>query len=442
MNRRDFLHASAAAGATAATLAAAAPQAHAGDPPRTYRAGVIGTGWYGMVDLRHLMSEPNVEVVSLCDVDSRMVREAADEVEKRTQRRPQTFGDFRDMLKPRNVDVVIVGTPDHWHALPAIAAMEAGADVYLEKPICHTYLEGRALLRTARRLNRVVQINTQRRSTPHIRTARDFVRAGNLGRVGVARAFCYYAMRGNDNPPNEQPPKSLNYDFWVGPAPMIPFNPLMHPKGWRKFNEFSNGILGDMGVHMLDVVRWCLDLRYPRRVSSTGGIFVERQGRANITDTQTVTYDYGDQTVIWEHRTYGRYDQPNVGWGINFYGERGTLQVTLDYWEFRPNGNGKPRREEARVEKSPNAQLEPDNIVPAGRAHMRNFMECVRSRQRPVADVEEGHISTALCVLGTVSQQVGRSITWDADKEVCVGDEEATRHLRREYRKPWTYPQG
>jgi predicted dehydrogenase len=433
MNRRDFLQ-------TAAVGAALASTAQAGEPRKTHRVGVIGTGWYGMVDLRHLMGFPGVEVVALCDVDSRMVREAADEVEKRTKHRPQTFADFRDMLKPRNLDIVIVGTPDHWHALTAIAAMEAGADVYVEKPICHTYLEGRAMLRTARRLNRVVQVGTQRRSTPHIVSGRDFIRAGNLGRVGAVRAFCYYAMRGNDNPQNQDPPAMLNYDLWCGPAPRIPYNPLIHPKGWRKFNEFSNGILGDMGIHMLDVVRWYLNLRYPRRINSTGGIYVQREGRANITDTQTVTYDYGDLAVTWEHRTYGRYDEPNVGWGINFFGERGTMQVTLDYWEFRPNGGGKPRRENATLEKSPNAQLEPDNIVPAGRAHVRNFFDCVRTRQRPVADIEEGHISTALCTLGTVSQTVGRSITWDADKERCVGDDEATRHLRREYRKPWVYP--
>jgi predicted dehydrogenase len=436
MNRRDFLAASAAAGATLAV-------AQADEPRRNLRAGVIGTGWYGMVDCRHLLNESNgtVEVVSLCDVDRNQVNAAADEIERRTRRRPQTFGDFREMLRPRNLDIVIIGTPDHWHALTAIAAMEAGADVYVEKPICHTYLEGKAMVRTARRLNRVVQVNTQRRSTPHIVSAREFIRAGNLGRVGVARAFCYYRMRGNQNPPDRDPPEGMNWDFYCGPSPLVPFNPLMHPKGWRKFNEFSNGILGDMGVHMLDVVRWCLDIRYPRRVSSTGGIFVERQGKANITDTQTVTYDYGDKTVIWEHRTYGRADEPQAGWGVNFYGDRGTLQVTLDYWEFRPN-SGRPRREEARTEQSPNRELEPDNIVPAGRAHMRNFLDCVRSRQRPVADIEEGHISTALCLLGNASQRLGRSITWDAEHDRCVGDDEANAQLRRQYRAPWVYPEA
>jgi predicted dehydrogenase len=222
----------------------------------------------------------------------------------------------------------------------------------------------------------------------------------------------------------------------------LPYNPLFHPRQWRKFNEFSNGILGDMGIHMLDVVRWVLDVRYPQRIfSSTGGIFVQRGGRPNITDTQTVTYDYGDQTVIWEHRTYGRFDEPRLGWGINFYGERGTLQIGLEHWDFFPSAkNAKPVHEDAQVEKTENAQLEPGHVQPAGRAHWRNFLDCVRKRQRPIADIEEGHISTALCLLGNVSQRVGRSLTWDAKKERVVGDEEANRLLRREYRKPWVYP--
>jgi predicted dehydrogenase len=437
MDRRHFLQAAALAGA-----ALPAPGARADRPRNTLRAGVIGCGWYGMVNCRHLINEggKGVEVVALCDVDSRHLREASDEVEKRTRRRPQTFADYRAMLRPRNLDVVIVATPDHWHALPTIAALEAGADVYVEKPICHTYFEGRAMLNAARRHNRVVQVGTQRRSTPHIVSAREFFRGGGLGRVGLTRAFCYYSMRGNENPPDEEPPRHLDFDLWTGPAPLLRYNRLMHPRGWRKFNEFSNGILGDMGIHMLDVVRWFTGLRYPRRVSSAGGVFVQRGGRANISDTQTVTYDYGDQTVIWEHRTWGRFEQPGVGWGVNFYGERGTLQVTLEGWEFLPNGNGKPVRREAERDKADDPLYERAVVAPAGRAHWRNFLECVRNRNRPVADIEEGHVSTALCLLGNVAQRVGRSVAWDADKERCVGDDEANRLLRREYRKPWVYP--
>jgi predicted dehydrogenase len=440
MNRRDFLQAS-AVGAVAAT--AAGSVAAQAQQPRVYRAGVIGCGWYGNVNLRHLIIQGGnqVEVTALCDVDSNHLRTTADEVQKRTGRRPQTFSDFRTMLRPRNLDLVIVATPDHWHALTAIAAMEAGADVYVEKPISHTYLEGRAMVQAARRHNRVVQVGTQRRSTRHIIAAREFYRqANNLGRVGLIRAYCYVQMRGNDNPKDEPPPKHLDFEMWTGPAPMRGFNRLMHPRGWRRFNEYSNGILGDMGIHMLDVVRWFADLRYPRRVSSTGGIYVQREGRANITDTQTVSYDYPDKMVIWEHRTWSRPDEPPVDWGVNFYGQRGTLQVTLNHFEFRPTGRGKPTRTEAERDQVNDPAFERDVVAPAGRAHWRNFLECVRTRARPVADIEEGHISTSLCTLGNVSQQLGRSLTWDAERERFVNDEEANRLLRRDYRKPWVYP--
>ncbi len=440
MNRRDFLQSSAAAGvalASTATLAAGENQ-----PPRRLRAGVIGTGWYGMVNCRHLINEggDGVEVTALCDVDSQMLREAADEVQRRTNRRPQTFGDFREMLRPRNLDVVIVGTPDHWHALTAIAAMEAGADVYVEKPICHTYLEGKAMVDTARRLNRVVQVGTQRRSTPHIVSAREFYQEGRLGRVGMIRAFCYYSMRGNANPPVEQPPEHFNYDFWTGPAPMRPYTRLVHPRTWRKFKEYSNGILGDMGIHMLDVARWFTGDRYPRRISSTGGIYVLRGGRPNITDTQTVTYDYPDKTIIWEHRTYGRFEHPGVGWGVTFYGERGTLQVTLESWDFFPHRGGEAIHRDAVRDERDDPDYERAVIAPAGRAHWQNFLDCVRNRRRPVADIEEGHISTAMCVLGTVSQELGRSLNWNADRQQFENDEEANRLLRRDYRQPWEYP--
>ena len=440
MDRREFLNSSLAAGAALASLGSAGA-----DSKKTLRAGLIGCGWYGMVDLRHLMALNQAEVVALCDVDRHFLQASADEVAQNQKERPQTFSDFREMLKPRNLDLVLVGTPDHWHALTAIAALEAGADVYVQKPIAHTYLEGRAILNTARKHNRVVQVGTQRRSTPHIEKAREFIKEGKLGHIGQVRAYCYYNMRGNENPPDGTPPEHFDYEMWTGPAPLRPYNRLVHPRTWRKFEEYSNGILGDMGIHMLDVMRWVLGVRYPQRITSTGGIFVQKGGKPNITDTQTVTYDFGDLTAVWEHRTYGRADDPKWGWGVNFYGEKGTVLISVDRWEFQPwgSGAGKPIRQEAVRMKLPDPKkLESEVIAPAGRAHMKNFIDCVQTRSRPVADIEEGHISTALCVLGTVSQKLGRTLKWDAEKERVVGDEEANKLLRREYRKPWVYPEA
>jgi predicted dehydrogenase len=434
MERREFLLSAAAA---AGALAARRREAYGA---KVLRAGLVGCGWYGMVDLRHLIALGQVKVVGLCDPDKNQLDGAAKEVTELQKEKPDTFSDFRQMLKPDSHDVVLVGSPDHWHALHAIAAMNAGADVYCQKPISHTFLEGEAMVKTARKLGRVVQVGTQRRSTPHIVQARELVRSGALGKIGLVRAHCHVRMRGNDNPPDVPPPAHLDFDLWTGPAPLRPYSPILHPKRWRCFEEYSNGILGDMGIHMLDLGRWFLDLRWPKVISSTGGIFVERAGKANVPDTQSVQYDYGDVTVVWEHRTWGRQDYPDDVWGISFFGEKGILRVNLDRFEFAPlDKNAKHVRVEAVREPDP-TKLEGDHVRPAGRAHMKDLLDAIAKRSRPVADIEEGHLSTALCELGNLSQKLGRPVAWDAGRERPAGDPAATKLLSRAYRKGWVYP--
>ncbi len=457
INRREFLSSTSQAGlglsaavtATAGTLPLLFNEkvnayGVAPEGKKKLRVGLIGCGWYGMVSLRHLIElevkQGGAEVVALCDVDSNHLQQSVREVEGVQKSSPVTFKDYREMLKPKNLDVVLVATPDHWHALCGIAALEAGADLYIEKPLCHTYEEGVALVQAAKKNKRVVQVNMQRRSTPHLVKARELVQSGKLGTVGMVRAYCYYNMRGNDNPPDGPAPKNLDFDFWTGPAPLRAYNPLVHPKGWRKFMEYSNGILGDMGVHMLDVARWFLHLGLPRTISSTGGIYVLKGGKSNITDTQMVTYDYGDLVATWEHRTFGRADDPAWGWGVNFFGSKGTLQVALDRWEFQPAGfGGKSEKMHAEIKIDP-AGKEEANVTPGGRAHMKNFLECVQTRQQPVSNIEEGLQSAALCLFGNISQKLNRSVTWDAKSGKFKDDEEANKLLRRDYRQPWTYP--
>jgi predicted dehydrogenase len=429
-------------GAAATTFAAQVARARAAHGQgKRLRAGLVGCGWYGMVDLRHLIALGGADVVAMCDVDKNHLSAAADEVQKlQGAERPETFGDFREMLKPGKLDVVLVGSPDHWHALHAIAAMKAGADVYVQKPISHTYGEGRAMLAAARKLNRVVQVGTQRRSTPHIVRARELVKQGALGTIGRVRAYCYVHMRGNDNPPDGTPPAHLDYELWTGPAPMRPFNPLIHPKRWRMFSEYANGILGDMGIHMLDLARWFTGVGYPKRIAASGGIYVHKQGKFNVTDTHSVLYDYGDLTVTWEHRAWGTAPNATYPWAVTFEGDQGTLDVNLEQYELTPRDKkDKVQRVEAVRDPDP-TKLEGDHVRPAGRAHMKDFVDAIASRKRPVADIEEGHISTALTQFGNIAQKVGRTLAWDAKAERFAGDEEASRLLRRAYRKGWTYP--
>jgi predicted dehydrogenase len=450
MNRREFLQ----AGAATAGLALSGSGYHvaASTAAETKRVGLIGSGWYGKVDLLRLIQVAPVEVVSLCDVDKKMLAEAAEIVSTRqaSKKTPRTFTDYREMLKSKDLDIVLIATPDHWHALPMIAACEAGMDIYVQKPISVDVAEGRAMLEAARKHQRVVQVGTQRRSTPHLIEARDrIIREGKLGKIGLVEIYCYYHMRNNTNPPDTNPPDYLEWEMWTGPAPMRPYNPIAHPRGWRAFMEYGNGIVGDMCIHMLDMVRWMLGLGWPKRVSSTGGILVNRGAKANITDTQTATFDFGDLDVVWQHRTWGGTPDPdpNYAWGATFYGDKGTLKASVYSYDYAPMGGGKPIHVDVQYKNEyaqyPEDEHEKDlerHVAPAVRGHMKDLLSAIASRGRPVADIEEGYISTSSCILANLAMKVGRTLTWDPQAHRVAGDDEANRLLARPYRAPWVHP--
>jgi predicted dehydrogenase len=445
MNRRQFLS------TTAAGLALSAVAGYAADPPdkKPPRVGLIGCGWYGKSDLFRLIQVAPVEVVSLCDVDKNMLSNAADMVSERqkSRKKPRTHGDYRELLKEKDLDIVLVGTPDHWHALAMIAAVEAGADVYVQKPISVDISEGRAMLAAARKHNRVVQVGTQRRSTPHLVEAKkEILDPGKIGKIGLVEICCYYHMRSRENPPDTNPPDNLDYEMWTGPAPMRPYNKLVHPRTWRAFMEYGNGIVGDMCIHMLDMVRWMLDLGWPLRVSSSGGIFVEKNSKANITDTQTATFEFPGLDVVWQHRTYGSAPDKDYPWAATIYGDKGTLKASVMGYDFIPlDGKEKTVHKDVvcELEQFPEDKTEKDiekHVAPANRAHMQDFLKAIASRGKPVADIEQGHISTAACILANLSQKLGRSLVYDPETHTVKGDEEATKLLTRPYRKPWTHP--
>jgi predicted dehydrogenase len=444
MERREFLKKSAAAFA-----ASRLPRSFYQAAPAGKRVGLIGTGWYGKADLLRMIQVAPVEVVSLCDVDQNMLADAAALVATRQQSKktPRTYSDYRQMLNARDLDIVLIGTPDHWHALPMIEACRLGLDVWVQKPISVDVAEGQAMLAAARKYNRVVQVGMQRRSTPHLVTARDrVIREGRLGKIGFVEVYCYYHMRARENPPDTTPPDYLDYEMWTGPAPMRPYNKLVHPRSWRAFMEYGNGIMGDMCVHMLDMVRWMLDLGMPTRISSSGGILVDKASKANITDTQTATFDFDDLKVVWTHRSYGDAPDPKYPWGATFYGEKGTLKASVMGYDFNVEGKPQPEIHEDVVyelDQFPEDRTEKDlerHVAPAIRAHMKNFLQCVETRQRPVADIEQGYMSTTACILANLSMRLGRSLDWDHQKGMVVGDDEANQLLRRPYRAPWQHP--
>lgn len=448
MNRRSFLR-SAALGSAAYVATTRFPYAEEFADLKK-RVGLIGTGWYGKCDLLRLIQVAPVEVVSLCDVDSLLLADAADQVAARqaSKKKPRAYRDFREMLAEKDLDLVLIASPDHWHALHAIEAMKAGADLYCQKPTSVDVAESLAMLRTARQLGRVVQIGTQRRSTPHLIEAhRDIVKAGRLGTIGHVEVCCYYHMRANSNPPDREPPAHLDYDLWTGPAPMRPFNELVHPRGWRAFMEYGNGIVGDMCVHMYDTVRWLLDLGAPTRISSNGGIFVQKNSKANISDTQVATFEHPDFNVVWTHRTYGAAPDPKYPWAFTIFGDKGTLKGSVDGFDFIPQGQGEAvsRKVVLELDEFPEDRTEKDlerHVAPAIRGHMKDLLRATVSRGRPVADIEQGATSSIACILANLSMDLDRSLHWDAAAGRIVGDDEANQRLRRAYRAPWQHPAG
>ncbi len=445
MDRRQFLQ----AGALGLALGAAGGPALAFDDQKKRRVGLIGCGWYGKIDLLRLIQISPVDVVSLCDVDRNMLSDAAEIVSTRqlSKKKPRMFHDYRQMLAEKDLDIVLIGTPDHWHALAMIEAAKSGADIYVQKPISADVAEGRAMLAAARKYGRVVQVGTQRRSTPHLIEARDrFLNEGKLGKIGLVEIYCYYHMRATGNPPDTAPPANLDYEMWTGPAPMRPYCSLVHPRGWRAFMEYGNGIVGDMCVHMLDMTRWMLNLGWPTRIASTGGILVDKASKADISDTQTATFDFPDLRVVWQHRSWGAAPDEKYPWAATFYGEKGTLKAGVFGYDFTPIGGGQAVHRDVtyEFEKYPIDRTEKDlerHVAPAERYHMLNLLASIDARSKPVADIEQGYISTTSCILANNAMQLGRTLAWDPQTHSVAGDEEANRMLHRPYRAPWVHPE-
>jgi predicted dehydrogenase len=450
MDRRTFLTNSTIA---ATTTAAIASRAYADSTNRPRRVGLIGCGWYGKCDLLQLLNIEPVEVVSLCDVDSKMLAEAAELIRSRQKsgNRPRTYARFDEMLAEKDLDIVLVATPDHWHALAMIAAVNAGADVYVQKPTGVDTLESKAMLDAARASGRVVQVGTQRRSTPHLIDAKQrVVQEGLLGNVAFAEVCCYYHMRANKNPPIIAPPEHLDFNAWTGPAPLRGYNEVIHPRSWRAFMEYGNGIVGDMCVHMLDLVRWQLELGWPKRISSVGGIAVQKDSIANITDTQTATFDFDDLDVVWTHRSWGDAPDPQYPWAAVLYGDKGTLKLSVNRFDFEPRGGGKKISGEAVIELDQYPSDEEDkkrwnlelHVASAIRGHMRDFLTAIDQRSKPIADIEQGHISSASCFMANNAMQLQRTLAFDPATHTIPGDAEATAALKRPYRAPYLHPAG
>ena len=445
LTRRRFLQTTALASAALS----AAPWIRAQPSAKTFRTALIGCGWWGNNILREAMASGACRITALCDVDEKVLTQTAERVNKESGATPARYRDYRELFEREQVDIAIVATPDHWHPLQTIAAVKAGAHVYVEKPVGHTIREGRAMVAAARAANRVVTVGTHRRVSPHNLSACEFLRSGRAGKIGAARCFVVYPGGPEQPRPNTEPPAGLDWDLWCGPAPMRPYNgdpdnPWsggIHPRGFRHYLDYANGQIGDWGVHWFDQVLWILDRQSPKSVHCAGGrpikgppVLNDREQTSDAPDSQFATYEFEDFTLTWEHRLFagnGAMKGENVG--CHFFGTKGTLHLGWrEGWTFYPADNGEPEVHEDAKLNQPDLQ----NI----RQLWADFLDAIREERRPVCDIEIAHRATNLSLLGMMSWRLGRSIEWDGDKELCPGDAEANRLLQRAYREGWEYP--
>jgi predicted dehydrogenase len=424
INRRQFLGTTALGGA--ALSGAIARGAEAADPGRKLKLGLIGCGWYGLVDVNAAFKVGGVEVVGLCDVDSEHLEKSAAEVEKLQGKRPRTFKRYEDLLELAGLEAVIIATPPQWHALPFIAAVGKGLDVYCEKPLAYDLREGRAMAQAAKKSGRVVQIGFQRRQCQAFQQVRQHIQQGQAGRIVQVDVQIHYAAGLKDTTPQE-PPASLDWDLWCGPAPKLPYCPQIGHMNWRLEKTTGHGHLVDWGIHLVDATRVILGEGAPRWVLAAGGLY-DLRNKITTPDTLTAHFEFEKCPVVWRHRIWGAEEfAPEASNGIYFYGEKETIFATDDRWVVIPRGRNKERKvTEARNE--------------AGVQHMAEFLRAVRDRTPAGCTVEDALLSTTAVKLAMIAYDVGAKITWDAAAEKIVGNEEAARLLKREYRAPWQHP--
>lgn len=440
IQRRRFLQAAAASAATASLPLNRAARVHAQSKGKIYRTALIGSGWWGMNILRQALAAGNTKCVALCDVDQDRLELAAEEVGELTSDSPKCYGDFRELLDQQAIDIAIVATPDHWHALNTIAAIEKGAHIYVEKPTGHTIVESRAMLNAARANDRVVQVGLHRRMGPHYVSGMKFLKDGGAGQIGLIRAFVH-SKGGVEQPTrNSSPPEQLDWDMYCGPAPLRPFNRKIHPGGFRNFLDFANGQLGDWGVHWLDQVLWWSDEKYPKHVYSCGGrpiagpaLLTDAEQTSDAPDSQIATYQFENFTATWEHRRFAGNGPEKSSVGCYFYGTKGVFHMGWrDGWTFYPaDANQSVVHQDAQHQEPDGHSID---------LLWADFIASIESGRRPTCDVQIGHEATNLSLLGMLSLKLGRSIAWDGQREQIIGDEAANQLLRREYRGPWQYP--
>lgn len=437
LNRRQFLGAaalSAAALSTLRTRAAETPAAPAPIPtpspasaaPRPVKLGLIGCGWWGMVNVKAAYKAGGAQVIALCDIDGDNLAATAAEIEKLQGSRPLTFKLYADLLATPGLEAVIIATPPHWHALQFIAAVDRGLDVYCEKPLAYDIREGRAMVAAAAKSRSIVQIGFQRRQSAAFQAVRSFIAAGNLGRIVNVDAQINFTA-GTANPAPVAPPPSLDWDMWCGPGPLIPYSLQVGHKNWRLEKTVGQGHLYDWGIHLLDATRFILDETAPHTVTATGSLH-QLTGKITTPDTLTAQFAFARCPVTWRHRLWGSAElTPEFNNGIFFYGEKGTVFASDNKWIHLPGTRGAERQVN-------------DTTSDLSTLHLAEFLECVRQHKPASGAIADAHLSTSTVKLAMIAYETGARLAWDAQTEQITNSPEAAKLLQRAYRAPYKHP--
>lgn len=394
---------------------------------------LVGCKGMGMYNLTDHLKQPGITCAALCDVDDNILQERAKTITELTGKEPQRYRDYRQVIDDKTIDIVIIGTPDHWHCLPAVEACAAGKDVYVEKPLANSIAECQVMLKAARKHNRIVQVGQQQRSGQHWQDVVAMVRSGKLGTIRKIKAWGYFGYgKGGPKVPDGPVPEGVDYDRWLGPAPQHPFNKNRFHGSWRHYWDHGGGLLADWGVHLLDIPLWAMDVGFPRAVMAAGGKYGYPENFIETPDTLSVVYDYGDFTLEWDHAgglSKGMYDR---SYGVAFIGNNGTLVVNREGWEvIAESENDTPK-----TEIIPLQPADQDSHI----KHVANFVDCVRTRKAPICDIEEGHNVAIVAHMGNVAYRTGHQLHWDENKGKFKDDAAANKLIKPEYRAPWKFP--
>ena len=444
ISRRQFVKQTGAAGLMAGSFVRPGfvPEWARSSPNDTVNIAVMGIRSRGGALAEGFAKLPKVNVATICDIDENLLPKAVAEVEKACGKTAKTETDIRRVLDNKEIDAVVIAAPNHWHALATIWACQAGKDVYVEKPISWSISEGRRMVETARKHDRIVQVGTQNRSRPLIQSAVDYLQAGKLGKIYMIRCLLFRPRESIGHKPNGAIPNGVHYDLWTGPAAMRPFNENRFHYNWHWFWETGNGETGNNGPHYTDIARWILKkYEHPVRAQSMGAVDVHDTDQETPT-TQISTLEYGDKTRVQiEVRNWYTNSEDGLRMGLLVFGSEGWMRLGSDDWATFFGRKDEPGPKMS--EKEANARGDTLNTRGGGEeGHLANFIDCVRSRKRQDlrAELLEGHYSTAMCHLSNIAYRTGRQVIFDSTSETFTGDAEANSYLTRNYRPPFLVP--